>query len=146
MEMAELTDDELRAEYQRLLNMLDRTPPEKLGMVLVVDPRDTELTRLRAELDRVTNGTALGEALAYIERLREELRRTQDEGRAKDATIARLEADARRWQFMYANDMTAEYSDHIMLVLNAGEKPHGSLFRSVVDAALSAPTGKGEAK
>jgi hypothetical protein len=48
----EPTDAELRVEYQRLLNMLDRAPPEKLGMVVVANlpssERDTLLSQLRA--------------------------------------------------------------------------------------------------
>lgn len=101
------------------------------GRVYLATSVDTELTRLRAEVEQLKMAASIQMA-AY---------------QSASATIARLEADARRWQFMHDNDMAAEYSDHITLVLNAPTgKPHGSLFRSVVDAAmsLSAPTGGGE--
>ena len=53
------------------------------------------------------------------------------------AAREKAEVNARRWLHMYENDMSAEYRDHTYLLLNPPPgKPHGSLFASVVDAAM----------
>jgi hypothetical protein len=116
-----------------------------------------ELTKYEGpDGDYLTHGTMYyrcSEADTELTRLREELRRTQDEGRAKDATIARLEADARRLEWLadpanavrvMGNDergwSVCDMSDGLVF-LSRGCKS----MREAIDVAiaLSAPTGKG---
>jgi hypothetical protein len=110
------------------------------------DPRDTELTRLRAEVER--------EKRARSE-LQSELVKAHGETHQRDVTIARLEADARRLEWLAdpANAVrvmgnnergwsVCDMSDGLVF-LSRGCKS----MREAIDAAiaLSAPTGKGEA-
>ncbi len=69
----------------------------------------------------VGDGVALAEALGKL-----------------DAVLTEALRDAERWRYMYENDMTGAYADHIELMNyeQATGKPHGSLFRGVVDAAM----------
>jgi hypothetical protein len=162
--MAELTKDQLRAEYQRLLNMLDRTPPEKLGMVLVVDPRDTELTRLRAELTQLRELRCSGVCDDNNQHvppcpvaLRETVSGMEQEIDTLRATIARLEAERLpppracvegEWTLPYEfidaiyEDMRSEPFTASMEAIETVLLSYEKLTNRAL--ILSAPTGKGE--
>jgi hypothetical protein len=144
----ELERKKRRAEYEQMLNNLHKAPPEKLGMVLVADPRDTELTRLRAEVER--------EKRARSE-LQSELVKAHGETHQRDVTIARLEADALppprarvegEWTLPYEfidaiyEEMRSEPFTASMEAIETVLLSYEKLTNRAL--ILSAPTGKGE--
>jgi hypothetical protein len=110
----------------------------------VVADKDTELTRLRAEVER--------EKRARSE-LQSELVKAHGETHQRDVTIARLEAERLRWivqllkaRYEFAKgDHNAAYHELYQIASPDFTKlePWAEFEQEV--AALSAPTGKGEA-
>jgi hypothetical protein len=106
-----------------------------------VDPVLAELTRLRAEVE--TLNQRLGACQGGYELAEQEVKQLR-------ATIARLEADARRYRLI--RDMAVDGTDVEWMtyyLVNGDRCPTkdelDAEFDRRYEAALSAPTGKGEA-